>query len=104
MDTKMSSNQMFMLHALSQPISSTCFNTVTEDILQLWHCRYGHLSFQGLKTLQERKMVNGLPQFQPPSKLCKDCLVGKQHKSLIPKKSNWLAAEILQLVHADICV
>ena len=88
MDTKMSSNRMFMLHALSQPISSTCFNTVTEDILQLWHCRYGHLSFQGLQTLQQRKMVNGLPQFQPPSKLCKDCLVGKQHRSSIPKKSN----------------
>ncbi|RVX12019.1 Retrovirus-related Pol polyprotein from transposon TNT 1-94 [Vitis vinifera] len=48
-------------------------------------------------------MVNGLPQFQPPSKLCKDCLVGKQHRSSIPKKSNWRAAEILQLVHADIC-
>ncbi|RVW35655.1 Retrovirus-related Pol polyprotein from transposon TNT 1-94 [Vitis vinifera] len=103
MDTKMSSNWMFMLHALSQPISSTCFNTVIEDILQLWHCRYGHLSFQGLKTLQQRKMVNGLPQFQPPSKLCKDCLVGKQHRSSIPKKSNWRAAEILLLVHADIC-
>ena len=103
MDTKMSSNRMFMLHALSQPISSTCFNTVTEDILQLWHCRYGHLSFQGLKTLQQRKMVYRLPQFQPPSKLCKDCLVGKQHRSSIPKKSNWRAVEILQLVHADIC-
>ncbi|RVW91534.1 Retrovirus-related Pol polyprotein from transposon TNT 1-94 [Vitis vinifera] len=49
---------------------------VIEDILQLWHCRYGHLSFKGLKTLQQRKMVNGFPQFQPPSKLCKDCLVG----------------------------
>ncbi|RVW39030.1 Retrovirus-related Pol polyprotein from transposon TNT 1-94 [Vitis vinifera] len=103
MDTKMSSNRMFMLHALSQPILSTCFNTVTEDILQLWHCRYGHLSFQGLKTLQQRKMVNGLPQFQPPSKLCKDCLVGKQHRSSIPKKNNWRSVEILQLVHANIC-
>ena len=47
--------------------------------------------------------MNGLPQFQPPSKLCKDCLVGKQHKSSIPKKNNWRAVEILQLVHADIC-
>ncbi|RVW97635.1 Retrovirus-related Pol polyprotein from transposon TNT 1-94 [Vitis vinifera] len=75
----------------------------TEDILQLWHCRYGHLSFQGLKTLQQRKMVNGLPQFQPPSKLCKDCLVGKQHRSSIPKKNNRRAVEILQLVHANIC-
>lgn len=31
METRMASNRMFMLH--------------------LWHCRYGHLSFQGLNTL-----------------------------------------------------
>ena len=27
METKMASNQMFILHAISQPIASTCFNT-----------------------------------------------------------------------------
>ena len=47
----MALNQMFILHAISQHISSTCFNIITEDIGQLWHCRYGHLSFKGLKTL-----------------------------------------------------
>ena len=47
----MALNRMFILHAISQHISSTCFNTITEDIGQLWHCRYGHLSFKGLKTL-----------------------------------------------------
>ena len=61
METKMASNRMFILHAISQPIASTCFNTITKDMVQLWHCRYGHLSFKGLKTLQQKKMVNGLP-------------------------------------------
>lgn len=102
-ETKMSSNRMFILHAQAQPIASTCFNTITEDKSQLWHCRYGHLSFKGLKTLQQKNMVNGLPQFKSPSRLCKDCLVGKQHRDAFPKRSNWRASEILQLVHADIC-
>lgn len=48
MDTKMSSNRMYIMHAISQPISSTCFNKITEDKVQFWHCRYGHLSFKGL--------------------------------------------------------
>ena len=29
MKTKMSSNRMFILHAISQPVASTCFNTIT---------------------------------------------------------------------------
>ena len=55
MEMKMSSNQMFILHAISQPIASTRFNAITEDIVHLWHCRYGYLSFKGLKTLQQKK-------------------------------------------------
>ncbi|RVW19213.1 Retrovirus-related Pol polyprotein from transposon TNT 1-94 [Vitis vinifera] len=56
METKMALNRMFILLAISQPIASACFNTITEDMVQLWHCRYGHLSFKGLKTLQQKKM------------------------------------------------
>ena len=103
METKMALNQMFILHAISQPIASACFNTITEDMVQLWHCRYGHLSFKGLKTLQQKKMVNGLPQLKSPSRLCKACLVGKQQRFSFPRKSTWRASQILQLLHADIC-
>ncbi|KAI3472819.1 hypothetical protein Pfo_029948, partial [Paulownia fortunei] len=78
MDSKMSSNRMFILHAISQPIASTCFNIITEDMVQLWHCRYGHLSFKGLKTLQQKKMVNGLPQLNSPLRLCKDSYFMKE--------------------------
>lgn len=46
----MSSNGMFMLLAASQPQESTCFNTITEDSTQLWHCQYGHLGLKNSPT------------------------------------------------------
>ena len=103
METKMTLNRMFILPAISQPIASACFNAITEDMVQLWHCRYEHLSFKGLKTLQQKKMVNGLPQLKSPSRLCKACLVGKQQRFSFPRKNTWRASQILELVHADIC-
>lgn len=103
MDTKMAGNRMFVLPAISQPSTSVCLNTTSEDLGQLWHCRYGHLSFMGLKTLKQKHMVNGLPSLKSPSKICQDCLIGKQKQDSFPKKSTWRASQILQLVHADIC-
>ncbi|VVA32898.1 Hypothetical predicted protein, partial [Prunus dulcis] len=47
-------------------------------------------------------MAKGLPQLKTPSKVCKDCLVGKQHRDSFPTMSTWRASQILQLVHADI--
>eukprot|EP00257_Ricinus_communis_P022462 XP_015582191.1 uncharacterized protein LOC107262222 [Ricinus communis] len=38
-----------------------------------------------------------------PSKVCDDCMKGKQHRDPIPKKSTWRASHKLQLVHIDIC-
>jgi len=102
-ETRMSSNRMFILLATCHPKESTCFNIITEDSTQLWHCRYGHLHYKGLKTLEQKEMVNGLPKLKAPSKLCKMCLVGKQHRGPFPNESTWRASQILQLVHADIC-
>lgn len=48
-------------------------------------------------------MVHGIPQFKDSSTLCTNCMIGKQHKDLIPKKSNWRATEKLQLIYAYIC-
>lgn len=82
-DVEMSSNRMFKLYAKSQPKES-CFSTITEDSTQLWHCRYGHLSFKCLMNLQQKGMVKGLPQLKAPLKLCKDFLVGKKHRNPSP--------------------
>ena len=103
MDTKMSGNRMFRLHAVSQPVMPTFLSATIEETVQLWHYRYRHLSYKGLKTLQEKNMVSGLPELKSPSKLCDDCMVGKQHRASFPKKRNWRATQILQLIHADIC-
>uniref|UniRef100_A0A2N9FH80 Integrase catalytic domain-containing protein n=1 Tax=Fagus sylvatica TaxID=28930 RepID=A0A2N9FH80_FAGSY len=103
MQTAMSANRMFILLARILPKAPTCFQTILEDNTHLWHCRYGHLSFKGLRTLQYKQMVRGLPQLKAPSKICTDCMVGKQHRDAIPKRSLWRASQRLQLVHADIC-
>jgi transposase InsO family protein len=42
-------------------------------------------------------------QFNILSKVCEDCLVGKQWRDSFLKASTWRASAILQLVHVDIC-
>ncbi|CAL2255657.1 unnamed protein product [Prunus armeniaca] len=103
METEMSCNRMFTILARCSPKEQRCFSSMTTDQSQLWHCRYGHLSWNGLKVLQEKKMVKGLPQFKAPVNVCENCLVGRQARDPFPKESTWRASETLQLVHADIC-
>ena len=55
-ETSMAANRMFIILAHTQPQEQKCFNTVAEDQPQLWHQRYGHLSWHGLKILQQKNM------------------------------------------------
>jgi len=48
-------------------------------------------------------MVRGLPQLPVSTTECTACIIGKQHRKSIPKKSQWRASQRLQLIHADIC-
>lgn len=105
--TNMTANRMFVLLSNKQPIKKepkeVCLQATTQDLAHLWHRRYGHLSYKGLQTLQSKAMVRGLPSFPESKAVCTDCLKGKQHRAVIPKKSIWRASEKLELVHADIC-
>ena len=69
----------------------------------LWHKRFRHLNFKGLSTLANKKMVIGLPFLKTPKDICTTCLMGKQHRDVIPKQSSWRAAMKLQLIHVDVC-
>ncbi|CAL8125961.1 unnamed protein product [Prunus armeniaca] len=100
---QMTTNRMFPLYTQIPHDDQTCFTSTTQDTTWMWHYRYGHLNFNGLKTLEQKKMVSGLPQIQTPSKVCEDCIIGKQHRDSFPKRSTWGATEVLQLVHSDIC-
>jgi hypothetical protein len=103
METTMTHNRMFTVHARYTPKELKCFSSLITDQTDLWHCRYGHLSWNGLKVLQQKNMVKGLPPFKASQKICENCLVGRQHRDPFPKASMWRASNILQLVHADIC-
>ncbi|PNX85109.1 retrovirus-related Pol polyprotein from transposon TNT 1-94, partial [Trifolium pratense] len=95
--TNMSANRMFILlpqtQASSQAQFDQCFHTKAQDLSHLWHRRYGHLSYKGLKTLLYKNMVRGLPQLSISTVTCTDCINGKQHRDSIPRKSNWRATQ-----------
>lgn len=104
----MSSNRMFLLIAKTCNVAAAqnlkCLQTNNEeDVATLWHKRFGHLSYKNLQILQQRNMVKGLPDFKPHTKVCDNCLIGKQHRISFPKRSQWRVSSKLQLVHADLC-
>ena len=102
-EIKMSSNRMFVLLDQRPSEEQICYSSLTDDSAGIWHRRYGHLSYDGLKTLQQKNMVQGLPHIKPPVILCEECMLGKQARDPFPKSSTWRATRILQLVHSDIC-
>ncbi|KAL2237779.1 UNVERIFIED_CONTAM: Retrovirus-related Pol polyprotein from transposon TNT 1-94 [Sesamum indicum] len=63
----MSANRMFKLITDSPIIvkEEKCLQISTTDQSKLWHHRYDHLSFKGLRTLQSKEMVVGLPPIEP---------------------------------------
>ena len=101
-EVNMTANRIFQLQI--QTNDQTCFYSKMKDSTWLWHFRYEHLNFGGLKTLQQKNMVTGLPQIHCPSQIYAKCVVGKQHRDPFPKGKAWRVVQPLQLVHSDICV
>ena len=105
--TKMSINRMFILLShtpVAAKVSSEwCSYTSTNDLFFLWHRRYGHLSYSGLKVLQQKGMVRGLPRLQESHTVCINCINGKQQRGDMQTRTTWRASQPLELIHADIC-
>lgn len=104
-ESTMSKNRMFALFVepCSNNEATKCLQTSSSDCAVLWHQRYGHLSYKGLRTLSYRKMVVGLPVIATSKVTCEACMKGKQHRAPFPKRSTWRATKRLQLIHSDIC-
>ncbi|KAL5836715.1 hypothetical protein ACOSQ3_013884 [Xanthoceras sorbifolium] len=71
----MKGNRMFPNY-LHNTIHS-CFSAKLQNEVWLWYFRYSHLNFGGLKTLQQKNMVTGLPQITASSEVCEECVVSK---------------------------
>ena len=61
----MIANRMLPLHLNNT--SHTFFSARLEEDSWLWHNRYGHLNFGGLKTLLQKNMVEELPKIAIPA-------------------------------------
>ena len=86
-----------MLHVTNVKDHVIC--VAKQPSVSLWHCRLGHMSESGMKTLSHLGYVLGF-NFLDMS-FCEHCLYGKQTMS--PHKRSLRKTECLQLMHSDVC-
>ncbi|RVW99105.1 putative mitochondrial protein [Vitis vinifera] len=70
-----------------------------EDVEEawLWHRRFGHLNFNSLKMLCQRKMVQGLPNaIEEKNEVCDGCALGKHHRQSFPKGVRLESKKVLE--------
>ena len=74
-ETQISANRMLNVltqqqgqSQLPQTMVNNCFLTNVSEKTKLWHCRYGHLNYKSLKSLENNKMVEGLPKLRATSR------------------------------------
>lgn len=97
---KMARNRLFPLYI---NYATSCFSASVQDSLWLWHKRFGHVNFDSLKLLSQKKMVRGLPEISSPKEICEPCVIGKKCKESFPSGQSWRASKPLELVHSDLC-
>ncbi|KAK1437640.1 hypothetical protein QVD17_03434 [Tagetes erecta] len=95
------SNNMFVLDAKSLLTVQDTKASKDEVEALKWHRRYGHLHFGGLKHLQEKNMVWGLPKINT-TVTCEACILGKQSRKPF-QSTSWRAKSKLELIHTDLC-
>ena len=98
---QMMKNHMFFLNVQGGDVK--CLSACVKNNFCLWHLRFGHLNFGGLRLLEKKSMVRGLPFINHPEQLCEGCLIDKHHQSNFPKETTSRASKPLQLIHIDIC-
>jgi hypothetical protein len=79
------------------------FQSEEWDDSWLWNFRLGHLNFGGLKLLNTKDMVKGLPLIENLERICEGCIFGKQHKESFPVGKSYRAKASLEILHSDIC-
>ena len=92
---KMTPNRLFPLKI---KIVLACLFVKEDGSSWRWHHRYGHFNFKGLKTLQQKQMVIGLP-----SKTCEECVIGKHQRDTFPRGKVKRAKAVLELIHSNLC-
>ena len=72
--------------------------------LEVWHCRFGHINYEYVNELSQKKMVVGMNcSKEDTSQQCEACAKAKMHRVPVPKASRNRSSRPLQLVHSDVC-
>ena len=74
----------------------------SQDITNLWHRRFGHLSFSRLSFLSRNSHVHGLPNIEFDKRICTCCMAGRQHRERFPKHSKTRASKPGFRIHTDL--
>jgi transposase InsO family protein len=99
-EVKMTDNKLFPL--LITDVKERILTVQENNLTELWHWRFGHLSESSLKILSQKKMVSGLPEMGELG-FCESCVYGKHTRASFPKGQSMRASHVLDLVHADLC-
>ena len=74
------------------------------ECIHYWHNRLGHRDPNAIRILEKQNAaVNFHIQPCDVSKVCECCIKAKMSRKAIPKKSESRAAEVLDLIHTDVC-
>ncbi|WJX27717.1 hypothetical protein P8452_16504 [Trifolium repens] len=85
-----------------EALTSTCLVT-TEDEVQLWHQKLGHLNLKGMKKAISVEAIRGLPKLKiVEGKVCGECQIGKQIRMSHPMLEHQTTSKVLELLHMDL--
>lgn len=68
----------------------------------LWHRRFGHFDFYGLRYLSSENHVVGMTWIDDNHKICTSCQFDKQLREKFPRSSTNKASEQFKLVLTDV--
>lgn len=93
-----------LYHICSKPTYESVHRATVKETAELWHRRYGHLSYPQLKTLVQDDMVDGI-NVRPEdfmAELCEPCIMAKHNKAPFGHSESKTTAP-LELIHMDVC-
>lgn len=68
MNVKRTANRLYKI--ILECNKPNCLMSVTKESSWLWHLRLGHVNFNSMKLLSDKKMARGLPKLVKPKKAC----------------------------------
>ena len=91
--------------------TSKAESTANSKLIQLYHNRLGHPSYDSVRTIFAHRMGKDTDKVlrgraipaTDPTEMCEACHLGKSHRTPLPQQSATRSTAPLELVHMDVC-